>query len=339
LKNPDRLEALLMNEDRPVQIVFAGKAHPADENGKNLIREIFEFSKKANIRNRMIFLENYDIHMARYLVQGVDVWLNAPRRPQEASGTSGMKAAINGALNVSVLDGWWDEAYSPECGWAIGSGEEYDNTEYQDSVESQTLYNLLENDIVPLFYERKDGDIPTGWTKMMKATIRMVLASFTSHRMLSEYDSLFYQPALREHPVLLRDNAQRARLLGEHFDRLRSLWKGVRISPPRSERDMSSLHVGDSYKVCSDVELGALTPDEVEVEAYYGLANPENRPTASRTQSMVVAQDFGDGRYLYECEIACDQTGRYGLTARVTPKGTDWRSVVPGFITWAGSPS
>lgn len=336
LKNLDRLAAILTDKERPAQIIFAGKAHPADGAGKDLIRQIVELAGKANVRQKIVFLEDYDIRMARYLVQGVDVWLNTPRRPQEASGTSGMKAGVNGILNLSILDGWWDEGYSPEAGWAIGGGEEYENTEYQDSVESQALYNLLENEIVPLFYDRKDGDIPRGWTKMMKAAIRTVMARFTSHRMLSEYATMFYGPAMREHGALLADDMKRARALVRQHERLASLWKHVKIARPRPEQDMSALHVGAHYKVSTEAHLGELRPDEVDMEVYYALVDTENRPFESQSKKMDVAEDMGGGKYRYRCEIACDRTGRYGFTARVMPQGQDWRSVMPGFITWSG---
>jgi len=194
LRDQARLEALLTNEDRPIQIIFAGKAHPEDHHGKELIRQIVHFSRKANVRRHVIFLENYDMYIARRLVQGVDVWLNTPRRPQEASGTSGMKVAVNGGMNVSILDGWWCEGFSPECGWAIGHGEEYDDPEYHDTVESQALYNLLENEIVPCFFDRQFGDLPTNWIRMMKASIRMAFGYFTSHRMVTEYQGMYYGP-------------------------------------------------------------------------------------------------------------------------------------------------
>jgi len=174
LKDPARLEALLTNEEHPVQMVFAGKAHPADMAGKGLIKEIIAFARKASVRHKIIFLENYDIQLARYMVQGVDVWLNTPRRPQEASGTSGMKAAVNGGLHCSVLDGWWDEGYTPDTGWAIGNREAYVNEDYQDTVESHALYNIIENEIVPTFYTRSKGDVPARWVEMMKASVKML---------------------------------------------------------------------------------------------------------------------------------------------------------------------
>lgn len=335
LKNPERLEAILTNKERPVQIVFAGKAHPADDMGKNLIREIVHFARRPSVRQRMIFLENYDIRLARYLIQGVDVWLNTPRRPQEASGTSGMKAAVNGALNLSSLDGWWDEGYSPDCGWTIGHGEEYDNNEYQDSVESQALYNLLENEVISCFYDRSDGDVPGGWVQMMKASMKMALGFFTSRRMISDYEEILYKPAMDEYKSLMADDAARARALVVQSERLQSLWKNVKIEPPQTDRDISVLHVGDVFEVTALAQLGEIQPEEVDVEVYYGPVNAANEITESHAEKMVMAEKKSNNRYLFKQRVVCRSTGRYGLTARITPYGTDWHGSIPGFITWA----
>ena len=334
LRDQQRLKAILTDKDRPVQMIFAGKAHPADDTGKGLIREVVDFARKAGVRDRIIFLENYDIRVARYLVQGVDVWLNSPRRPMEASGTSGMKAAVNGALNLSVLDGWWDEGYTPECGWAIGKGEEYENTEYQDSVESQAIYNLLENEIVPYFYDRT-ADIPGRWIAMMKSAIAMVMRDFTSHRMLTKYNELFYRPAMEAYGKLLGDNAAGARDLVAQHKRLSGLWENVKVYVPICDQDLSMLHVGDKYTVRTTVHLGEMRPEEVDVEVYYGPVGSENHIKSSHAARMAVVQDSGNGDYVYEQEIECAATGRYGFTARVTPTGATWKPTVPGFITWA----
>lgn len=335
LKQPDRLEALLCNRDHPLQFVFAGKAHPADDAGKDLIRQVVQFARRVNARQRVIFLENYDIHIARYMVQGVDIWLNNPRRPEEASGTSGMKAALNGALHVSVLDGWWDEAYSPSCGWAIGRGEEYENHEFHDRVESQSLYNLLENEIIPRFYARPDGDYPTAWTEMMKHSIRMVLKSFSSHRMVREYETRYYRSALAAYDRLTADGAGYADGLVRQYRKLESLWHGVRVDAPVSDRDITMLHVGDSFSATVTVRLGALTPEDVNVEVYFGRVNADNEIVESHPQEMTLDADHGNGVYQYRQRVTCKSSGRYGFTARVTPKGSEWWSVIPGLMTWA----
>jgi starch phosphorylase len=197
-----RLKQILHAERRPVQLIFAGKAHPADGGGKQLIQEVYQYAQDPEFGGRVAFLEDYDMHMARFLVQGVDVWLNNPRRPNEASGTSGMKAAMNGVPNLSVLDGWWPEAYHPAGkgraanGWAFGEVQ-YDDWETQDEVDSQALYRLLEEQVVPLHYDRDAADIPHGWVKVMKEAIRTSIAAFSMRRMVKEYVEQMYLPALR----------------------------------------------------------------------------------------------------------------------------------------------
>jgi starch phosphorylase len=335
LKDPDRLTAILANKDHPVQIVFAGKAHPSDNAGKELIRQLIHFSEKANVRQKIIFLEDYDIQLARYLVQGADVWLNTPRRPEEASGTSGMKAAVNGALHVSTMDGWWDEGYSTECGWAIGRGEEYESHEFQEAVESQALYNLIENEIVPCFYERPDGRVPARWVKKMKASIRNVLMSFTSHRMVGDYAEMYYRPASAQYDSLLGNGAERANALVAQHQRLKSLWGGIHIVSYGPDRDISDLHVGDRFAVTAVVKLGDLSPDEVNVQLYHGRVDAENRIVESLSDTMTIQESHAHGEHVYRQELTCGGSGRYGLTARVIPRGNDWSHDMPGFMTWA----
>jgi starch phosphorylase len=335
LKDVERLQAILCDPERPVQIIFAGKAHPADENGKKLIQQIVEIAKRPELCRRIVFLENYDLYLSRCMVQGVDVWLNTPRRPMEASGTSGMKAIINGALHLSTLDGWWCEGYRKGGGWAIGKGEEYEDQNYQDSVEAQALYNLLENEVAPAFYERPAGDVPVEWTKMMKASIQTALSYFTSHRMTTEYSSRFYQPAMKEHRDLLAQNAERARNLLVHHKRLAAAWNKVHVGSPAIDKDLSTLHVGDTFRVVADVSLGELTPEEVVVQAYYGRLDSQNRISRGHAEHMPGAKQKSDGSYTYSHEITCTSTGRFGLTVRAIPNGSEWQSHMPGFITWA----
>jgi starch phosphorylase len=201
-RDVQRLKRILHAEHRPVQIVFAGKAHPADGGGKQLIQEVYQYAQDPEFGGRIAFLEDYDLHMARFLVQGVDVWLNNPRRPNEASGTSGMKAAMNGVPNLSILDGWWPEAYHPAeggraaNGWAFGEVQ-YDDWETQDEVDSQALYRLLEEQVVPLYYDRDPAGIPRGWVHVMKEAMRTSIAAFSMRRMIKEYIEQMYLPAMR----------------------------------------------------------------------------------------------------------------------------------------------
>ncbi len=335
LNDVERFEAMLTNDDRPVQFLFAGKAHPADEDGKEFIRRIVHFARSAKVRRHIVFLENYNMGVARRLVQGVDVWLNTPRRPMEASGTSGMKAAVNGALNASVLDGWWCEGYNPECGWAIGDGEVYEDPNYQDTVEAQALYNLLENEIIPTFYDRPDGDMPRAWVAMMKASIRMGLGMFSSHRMVSQYNKRYYKAAAVAYSDLLADGAQLADALVRQHERLHTSWHKVTIDYTRCDTDLGKLHVGDHFEITTEVSLGDLTPDEVDIEVFHGQVNSENRIIDGNVEIASEGTALGGGRYRYKYKLVCNQTGRYAFTTRVTPKGTEWDHAMPGFTIWA----
>jgi len=335
LKDPKRLEQLLSNEERPVQLIFAGKAHPADNQGKDLIKQIVYFARNPRVRRHIAFLENYDMYIARSMIQGADLWLNMPRRPLEASGTSGMKASINGGLHMSTLDGWWEEGYNPDCGWAIGHGEEYEDNEYQDTVESHALYNLLENEVIPCFYDRPESDIPTRWTTMMRMSMKMAFAYFTSCRMVSEYNTIFYKPAFEEHRTLIANNAKLACEVVKQHERLKSLWKDVKVEFPNTDKDVSVLHVGDKFRAITRVHLNKIRPDEVEIQVYYGPVSSENIITESYAEEMTMVKDQGNGTYIYSHEVTCRITGRYGFTTRVTPRGSEWKNIMPGLITWA----
>jgi len=334
LQDPERLEAMITSEEYPVQFIFAGKAHPQDNEGKEVIKRLIEFAYQPRIRQRVIFLEDYDISMARYLVQGADVWLNTPRRPLEASGTSGMKAAINGVLNVSILDGWWCEGYSEERGWRIGNGEEYDDPQYQDAVDSQALYNILENEVIPSFYRKNGKGMPTQWIRMMKESMKMAMKGFSARRMVGEYKERFYLPAAARFDSLLENDAAEARALVIQRERIRSLWSGIRIKRPVREGD-GPYHVGQTFGVTAEVTLGELRPDEVEVQLYYGPMKSPEALTESRTAEMAVLKELGGGAYLYGSQISCPDARRYGFTARVRPQGDDLIRIIPGLTTWA----
>lgn len=332
LRNPKRLKALLNDAERPVQFIFAGKAHPADDAGKRLIQQIVNFSQEPDVNSRVIFLEDYDMNLARSMVQGVDVWLNTPRRPQEASGTSGMKAAVNGVLNCSILDGWWDEAYTPESGWAIAGDENYDDPEDCDNFESMSLFNLLENEIIPKFYDRSDGDLPTKWLKMMKSSIVMALCDFSSARMVTQYNEKFYLPALKNYRLLMENDASLAKVLVEEKARLINNFNKIYIEAPQVDGDLGDIHVGDTFQVTVKVYLNELKPKDVDVELYYGLVNTHNEVIKSNIEIMTMVEDYSDGNYLYQHELRCIKSGRFGLSARITPKGDKWNGSMPGFI-------
>lgn len=333
--DPERFAKLLASTERPVQILFAGKSHPHDNPGKELIKQIVHITRNPKLQRRIVFIEDYDIDIARSLVQGVDVWLNTPRRPMEASGTSGMKAAVNGAVNVSILDGWWCEGYEPGCGWTIGKGEEYQDAAYQDYIESHALYNLLENEVVPLFYDRPNDNIPSEWVRMMKQSMKMAFTRFSSHRMVREYEERFYIPAIERGRELFADNCGAAAGLAAQRERLAKHWKHIALKKPEAHSDLAALQVGDFFKVSVRVQLGELKPDEVVVELYFGLLNSLNEIAAGQRQQMLMTEEAGKGEYLFECRIDCQKTGRYGFTARVIPSGDEWTQNLPGYMVWA----
>ncbi|MFW6297425.1 MAG: alpha-glucan family phosphorylase [Desulfosalsimonas sp.] len=332
--DPGRLEELVKSKNRPVQFVFAGKAHPKDNEGKDLIRQVVQFSRRSSMRSRIVFLENYDISIARHLVQGVDIWLNTPRRPLEACGTSGMKAAVNGVLNLSILDGWWAEGYCDKCGWAIGNGEQYQDHAYQDEVECRALYNILENDVIPTFYDRREGDTPDRWVEMMKESMKLVLKNFCAHGMVRQYETNYYLPAVDNYKKLTAEKAEAANNLVSQRRRFQNEWPGIRVKAPESEIGIP-YRVGDTFRVTTEVYLAGLTPEEVEVELYYGPIKTVDELKDARIAKMQMTEDLGEGRFLYECHVPCEHAGRFGFTARVIPTGDDYLKHTPGFLTWA----
>jgi len=317
LSDPDRLSRILNDPERPVQIIFAGKAHPADSPGKDFIRQIVHLARRSDLRRRIIFLEDYDMSLARYMVQGVDVWLNTPRQGMEASGTSGMKAAANGGLHVSVLDGWWCEGYSEAVGWRIGSGESYADQQYGDQVEAQSLYDLLEKEIVPLFYEHEER-LPRAWIAKMKNAMRELAPYFNTHRMVSEYAERFYCPAHRRFSELLAGSCGGAKEVAAWKKRVRSNWSQVRI-------DEISGGAPDGIPVTSDVtlqarvHLGQLTPSDVLVQVYHGHIGPQGDIEAPHVTSMILESQSG-ADCLYSGTFSCHGSGLVGYTVRIVPR-------------------
>lgn len=335
LSDKERLKRLLNIPGRPVQFVFAGKAHPADGEGKALIKEIYEFSKDPAVRGKIVFLEDYDMHVARRLVRGVDVWLNTPRRPMEASGTSGMKACINGAIHVSTLDGWWPEGYSKDCGWAIGNGEEFADWRHQDFSDAQALYNLLESEIIPTYYDRPNGDLPTRWIKMMKASIKMSLCKFSSTRMVKEYFDTTYCKAWDAYDRLFKDNYALVKEQIADRNRILASWNNVSVTFPEFNQDISSSYVGDKFVAECEVTLGDLNPDDVNVEFFSGHTDTSHNVPGGKVLVMDKVSDLGNGKYKYRCEVTCESVGLFGYSARVMPKGEAWEVLMPGYLTWA----
>ncbi len=316
-KDPERLAAILNDPQRPVQLIFAGKAHPADNGGKQLIQEIIHYCRRPEFRKRVVFLEDYDLHLARYLVQGVDVWLNNPRRPLEACGTSGMKVPANGGLHLSVLDGWWDEAYNSEVGWAIGQGEEYDDPALQDEVESSALYDLLADEVVPLYYARGEDDLPRGWIARIKASMEQLTPVYSTNRMVRQYTENFYLPALQHWNKLRSNHFQAARALARWKQKVRAAWPGVRVSAVATDA-ASTLQVGDELPVHCTVTLNGLEPADVVVELYYGAMDPFGGLTQPARRGMR-SKGVGKDGHGFAGEVPCPRSGKQGYTVRVLP--------------------
>ena len=281
LTDLSRLRRLLNNPERPVQIVFAGKAHPADEPGKALIQRVCQLAKEPGFEGKIVFVEDYDMEVARNLVQGVDLWLNTPRRPMEASGTSGLKAALNGVPSASILDGWWKEAYNGTNGWAIGDEREYASQEAGDLADALSLYELLENDIVPAFYDRDERGLPNRWLKIMRAAIRSIAPAFTARRVVKEYVDLVYAPAAERAALLREDNGEAARKLTDWKVLINREWSKVQVEASAAVHGPITL--GAPVKMQARVRLGAIDPSQVVVEVVYARAMngyPEHMDTA-----------------------------------------------------------
>lgn len=321
LRDGERLRRIMNHPDRPVQFVFAGKAHPKDEGGKTMIREIIHWARADDVRRRIVFLDDYDMAMARYLVQGVDVWLNNPRRPMEASGTSGMKIVANGGLNFSVLDGWWAEGYEPTVGWAIGRGEDYDDYGYQDHVEAQAIYDTLEREIVPLFYDRNSEDgLPHAWIAKMKASMKKLAPVFTTARMVREYAQTYYVPAARRSRALADDDFARAKTLAAWKKKLREQWNNVRIERVESETD--KIASGGRGAITVVVRLGdTITPDDVVVQLYAGPVDADRNLIETHTFPLALSGGrAGDNSlYTFMGALPSERSGQQGFAVRVLP--------------------
>ncbi|MDT0474951.1 glycosyltransferase family 1 protein [Streptomyces griseoviridis] len=318
LSDPDRLKGLLLHPERPIQIVVAGKAHPADDGGKRLVQELVRFADDPRVRHRIVFLPDYGMGMAQKLYPGCDIWLNNPLRPLEACGTSGMKAALNGCLNLSVLDGWWDEWFQPDFGWAIptadGAGTDPDR---RDAIEAAALYDLLEQRVAPRFYERGRTGLPDRWIEMVRQTLTLLGPKVLAGRMVREYVERLYTPAAHAHRAMTPDTA---RALAGWKERVRAAWPGVRVDHVETTTATPTAELGSTLGLRVRVALAGLGPEDVEVQAVSGRVDPEDRLTdATATPLKPVGTPDLEGRWLYEGPLALDRTGPYGYTVRILP--------------------
>ncbi|MEK0449084.1 MAG: hypothetical protein RL088_1352 [Verrucomicrobiota bacterium] len=340
--DPERLHRLMNNTERPVQFVFAGKAHPKDEPGKGFIRKVYEFTRMPEFEGRIVFVEDYDHYVGRRLYQGVDLWLNNPRRPLEASGTSGMKLPPSGGLNLSVLDGWWCEAYrdNPKAGWAIGSEIPESTREVDERFETEvdvaSLFHILDTQVLPLYYAKPDGRLPLAWINLMRESIRTVVPVFNTHRMVQEYTERLYESAARAHATLNADGGKRAIELSQWKAAIRRDWSHVNVSDVGVRTGNGpSVTVGEQLEVSARVALGPIAPEFVRVQAYFG-ENVNGEIVGAKTVDLKQVEKLSDGTFRFAGTIPAAESGSYGLSVRVLPSHPN---VVQAhelrLITWA----
>jgi glycogen phosphorylase len=316
----ERLRRLLNHPERPVQFIFAGKAHPADNGGKAFIQKVIEFTRKEGFGHRIAFIEDYDAHIGRRLYQGVDLWLNNPLRPLEASGTSGMKLPPNGGINLSVLDGWWCEGWNGDNGWAIGAEITDGPPEYQDQVDAVSLYSLLENQILPLYYTKPDGELPLAWIQIMKESMRTITPRFNTERMVSQYVENLYEPAAAAHTMLAADNCAAATTLAAWKEQMRLDWQQIRIIDAGiAAPDPFNIPVGDPVPVRARIHLGGVDPANVRVEAYFGETDDRTILGPAVVEMTRAEGPDAQGAFIFTGAIRPADSGSFGLSVRVLP--------------------
>ena len=332
-RDAERLVRLVSDPERPVQLLFAGKAHPADEPGKELLRTVAAAAGDPDLRDRIVFVEDYDIDAGRILTQGCDLWLNTPIRPNEACGTSGMKAALNGALNCSVLDGWWDEWYEPELGWAIPSSDWMEDPEERDDAEADWLFDLLERRVVPLFFERGDDGVPHGWLERVKRSLATLGPKVSAQRMVAEYVERYYEPAASRGRALIVDGAGRAVALADWRARVAAAWPKVAVMDVAADEHDPSL--GDELEVTARVAVGSLDPSEIAVQVVHGPVDPGGELLAVTVGTL----EHVDGD-VWRGSVPCDRGGSFGYAVRAVPQHPDlanWLDL--GLVAWGPWPA
>ncbi|MFD2349176.1 alpha-glucan family phosphorylase [Nonomuraea ferruginea] len=319
LSDPERLSELLLDPDKPVQILIAGKAHPADEGGKKLIQQIVKFADRADVRHRIVFLPDYDMALAQLLVQGCDVWLNNPLRPLEASGTSGMKSALNGGLNLSIRDGWWDEWYDGTNGWAIPTADGVTDPDRRDELEATALYDLIEHEVADRFYDRAADGLPRRWMEMVKHTLTSLGPKVLAGRMLRDYVVGLYTPAARAARALSADGYAPARAFADWRLKVTKEWPGVRVEHVEASGVGDTPEVGASLELRATITLGDLEPGDVLVEAAYGRVGPHDELIHPEYAELTAAGVDDDGRAHFTGVVPLGRTGAFGYTVRVVP--------------------
>jgi len=336
--DPERLNKILNNDRKPVQLIISGKAHPLDNPGKEIIKQLIGYTNEERFRDRIIFIEDYDINVARVLIQGCDVWLNNPRRPLEASGTSGMKAAINGGLHLSILDGWWAEGYNGLNGFRIGNGEEVENVELQDKYDAEMLYNSLEREVVPLFYTLNEIGLPAEWLSRMKNSIQTAGELFSAQRMMMNYADQFYVSAMGASNRMSQDNFEPTKRISQWLDKMSRNWDKIYIKNVEIPVSESELFVGQKLPISINVNLGEISPDDVRIELVSGRLNAQEEIT--RFIPIVLNQSTAKmspqiGVYCFTGEVTLAESGRFGISARVIPKSDVLpHTIRPKLISW-----
>ncbi|WP_277011421.1 alpha-glucan family phosphorylase [Capnocytophaga granulosa] len=319
--NLDRLDAIINNPERPVQFIFAGKAHPADKAGQDLIKHIVEISKQPRFLGKIIFLSNYDMDLARTLIQGVDVWMNTPTRPLEASGTSGEKAAMNGVMHFSVLDGWWVEGYREDAGWMLPQKRTYENQKYQDELDAELIYNIIEDQIAPAFYNKdKEGKgISIEWCNFIKNTIGKVAPKFTTYRMLTDYENQYYYPQQKRSKLLRANNFEKAIALSQWKKKVSQEWAHIRVEKVVApKRDSELISLGKKYEATIDLYLSELTPEDVGLE----LVVTHKEEGTLKVDQLIQAEliSFYDRVATYKLSTATEGAGLFMIALRLYPK-------------------
>ncbi|MDY6967444.1 MAG: alpha-glucan family phosphorylase [Spirochaetota bacterium] len=319
MKNFDRIKRIIQDEKYPVQFIFAGKAHPEDKEGQKLIKEIVSISKEDGFLGKIIFLENYDMSLAKKMVSGVDVWLNNPRRPYEASGTSGQKAGINGVLNASILDGWWDEGYDGTNGWVIGSRNEFENIDKQDIADSESLYNILEKDIIQLYYSYNSEDIPDKWITMMKNSIKTIISEFNTHRMLRDYMGKMYEPAAKLYYNICSNNFSKAKEIAEWKKSIKSRFSTINIlNVEIAGVNGNNLDIDDEISIILEIQKGNVLKEELTAEMLIVQENQPQQVNNIEYLKMDVIEENGSA-IKYRCKYKADSSGKYSYGVRVLP--------------------
>ncbi|MDR0485139.1 MAG: alpha-glucan family phosphorylase, partial [Elusimicrobiota bacterium] len=332
----ERLKKILTDKNCPVQMIIAGKAHPKDVFGKRIIQQIVNFANDAELRNKIIFIEDYDMNTAHYLVQGADIWLNNPIRPQEASGTSGMKAAVNGVLNLSVLDGWWCEGYNGENGWVIGSIENQSgDSAYQDDVDSRSIYEMLEREIIPLYFARNSNGLPRGWINKMKSSMRSLTPAFNTNRMVEEYVRKFYIPSALKHKKMAENNFENAKKSAWRHNNIAENWKNIKIISAEDNMEFE-MQKGFKASITVRIYLGNIAPEDVSVQIYIGNIDTNKEITNPVISEMSILSKEGND-YIYNCQPLLNNIGHCAYAIRVLPKYDGEVQYMPEYIIWKGN--